>query len=111
MQRYCTPAYARRQTRKHGVPFRLARASCKLTDCNPSCAGTSFGSKLRLSAKLRKLPMYVRGEAWRRRFEAKRRRSFGTRKNILNNGFYEKLPAKLVQERRKQGAISGCYEK
>ena len=55
--------------------------------------------------------MYVRGEAWRRRFEAKRRRSFGTRKNILNNGFYEKLPAKLVQERRKQGAISGCYEK
>lgn len=45
------------------------------------------------------------------RRQKKRRAQFGTRKNILNNGFYECIPKKTVAAARLCGEISGCYEK
>jgi len=100
---YCTTEYARRQTRKHGVPFKQALTGCKLIFCNPTCKNTSFGSK-RLSRRLKKLPMYKRGAAWRAEFEKRL-----STKGIVD-GFYEGLSKKEVDSMRKQGAISGCYE-
>jgi len=110
MKRYCTPADARRQTQKHGIPYRLARSGCKLMSCNPTCKNTSFGTRLRLSNRLRRLPQYSRGEMWRRQFEKKRHRLFGTRKNIIRDGFYVKMSPKRVMELKAHGAISGCHE-
>lgn len=100
---YCTKEYAKRQTRKHGVPFKQAMAGCKLIYCNPTCKNTSFGSKP-LSRRLKKLPMYKRGAEWRANFE-KRHGAV-----ILKDGFYEGLSKKEVDSLKKQGAISGCYE-
>jgi hypothetical protein len=45
------------------------------------------------------------------RRQKKRRAQFGTRKNILNNGFYELIPKKTGAAARLRGEISGCYEK
>ena len=109
MKTVCSTAYTRRQ-KKHGVSYSLARKGCKVLYCNPTCKDTSVGPDLKLSKKLRKLPLYKKGEAWRLEFEKKRRRLFGTRKNILNDGFYVKLPKKQVEASRKRGEISGCYD-
>jgi hypothetical protein len=109
VKRYCV-ADAKRQTRKHGVPYKLALAGCKLISCNPTCKDTSFGTGLRLSRRLRRGPLYRRGEAWRRRFEKSRRRLFGTRKHILKDGFYVKMSRKRVATLRRRGAVSGCHE-
>lgn len=109
MKKVCTTEYARRQ-KKHGVTQKLAKQACKITQCNPTCKNTSFGTALKLSKKLRKLPLYKRGEEWRLEFEKKRRKLFGTRKNILKNSFYVKLSKKQVEAAKKRGEISGCYE-
>ena len=79
--------------------------------CNPTCKDTAFGPLLKLPKTLRRTPLYARGEAWRRTFEKKRRAQFGTRKNILNNGFYKHIPKKTIAAARLRGEISGCYEK
>ena len=102
---YCTKEYARRQTRKHGVPYKQALAGCRLIFCNPTCDKTSFGSK-RLSRRLKKQRLYKRGEAWRTDFEKRH----GTRGVIIKDGFYEGLSKKEVNSLKKQGATSGCYE-
>ena len=109
MKRVCSKEYTRRQRNKHAVPYTLARNGCRITSCNPTCEATSFGRSLKLPKKLRKLPLYKRGEEWRLRFEKKRKSLFGTRKNILKNGFYVKLPKKDVRNARLRGEISGCY--
>jgi GR25 family glycosyltransferase involved in LPS biosynthesis len=108
MKKVCTAEDARRK-RKHGVTYKLAKEGCKILQCNPTCKNTSFGTSLKLSKKLRKLPLYKKGEAWRLEFE-KRRRLFGRRKNILKNGFYVKLSKKEVEAAKKRGEISGCHD-
>jgi len=108
MRVYCTPS-AKRQTRKRGGSMRQTLANCKLTSCNPTCKNTSFGPELKLSKKLRSTKRYRVGEKWRRKFEKTRRRLFGTQKNILDNGFYKKMPKAMKDNLRAQGAISGCH--
>ena len=109
MKTYCA-AQAKRQTRKHGGRLRDNLADCKLLWCNPTCKKTGFGSALTLSKTLRSQPRYKKGAVWRAEFEKKRRRLFGTRKNILDKGFYAKIPAAMKKSLRDQGAISGCHE-
>lgn len=109
MKKICTKAYTKRQE-KHGVSNKLAKEGCRIMFCNPTCKNTSFGPSLKLSKTLRKRPLYKRGEKWRLAFEKKRKRHFGTRKNILKDGFYVKIPAKEVKEARLRGEISGCHE-
>ena len=109
MKKYCRPQ-ARRQTRKHGGTYKQNMENCRLVSCNPTCQDTSFGPDLTLPAHLAALPRYKAGAEWRAAFEKKRKRLFGTRKNILRNGFYVHIPASYKKADRRQGAISGCYE-
>jgi hypothetical protein len=109
IKKVCSNKYIRRQ-KKHGVTRKLARQGCIITYCNPTCKNTSFGSNLVMSKSLRKSPLYKRGETWRKAFEKKRKHLFGTRKNILKDGFYIKIPKKQVIQAKLRGEISGCYE-
>jgi hypothetical protein len=109
VKKVCTTAYTRRQ-KKHGVSEKLAKEGCRITYCNPKCINTSFSTSLKMSKTLRKSPLYKRGEKWRAQFEKKRKKLFGTRKNILNNGFYVQIPKKEVALSRMRGEISGCYD-
>ena len=108
MKRVCSKEYTQKQ-KKHGISERVAREGCRVTMCNPTCKNTSFGRKLKMSKTLRKLPTYRNGEKWRLKFEKKRKALFGTKKNILNNGFYVKIPKKNVASARLRGEISGCH--
>jgi putative component of membrane protein insertase Oxa1/YidC/SpoIIIJ protein YidD len=108
MKKVCSNTYVRRQ-KKHGVTRKLAREGCRITSCNPTCKKTSFGPDLIMSKTLRQSALYKPGEKWRKKFEKKRKRLFGTRKNILKNGFYIKIPKKEVSKARRRGEISGCH--
>lgn len=109
MKKVCSLRYTRQQ-RKHGVSQKMAKEGCKISHCNPTCKNTSFGPSLKLSKTLRKKPLYRRGETWRLQFEKKRKSLYGTRKNILNNGFYIGIPKKEIAKARLRGEISGCHE-
>jgi hypothetical protein len=109
MKKYCRPQ-ARRQTRKHGGTYKQNMENCRLVSCNPTCQDTSFGPNITLPAHLAALPRYAAGAEWRAAFEKKRKRLFGSRKNILRKGFYAHMPAAVVKSAKKQGAISGCFE-
>ena len=62
-----------------------------------------------MSKTLRNSPLYKSGEKWRQQFEKKRKLLFGTRKNILKDGFHVKIPKKQVIKARLRGEISGCH--
>jgi hypothetical protein len=66
---------------------------CKRSNCNPTCKNTPFELKSKIKNKL-----------W-----LFMRKTISNKENILKNGFYEKVPKKIVDDLKKQGAISGCY--
>lgn len=65
---------------------------CKKAYCNPTCKNTPFELKSKIKNKL-----------W-----LTMRKTISNKENILKNGFYEKIPKKIVDDHKKKGAISGC---
>jgi hypothetical protein len=85
--------------------------TCNLHYCNPDCKGTIFqkGKQMPNLTELKQLKGSKKNKNWFQNFTQKMRKNiFKGKTNVLNNGFYEKLPAKTRKILRKQGALSGC---
>lgn len=95
---------------------------CNDSYCNPTCKGTIFepgtkipnavftkGKKL-LSLQLKNTPKMIpkANKTFNHIMTNMRQNIFGTKKNVLKDGFYEKLPSDKVKLLKKEGAISGC---
>ena len=84
---------------------------CKKDYCNPGCKGTLFekGPAEQVPKVLLKWPDFLNRN--HNNYKLKRRKEiFGSRKNVLKNGFYHKLDHKSVEKIRKMGALSGCFD-
>jgi hypothetical protein len=95
---------------------------CNDAYCNPTCKDTLFesgdkvpkavftkGKKL-LSLQLKNTPKLIpkATKSFNHMMTNMRQNIFGTKKNVLKNGFYEKIPSNKVKLLKKEGAISGC---
>jgi hypothetical protein len=88
------------------------------TMCNPTCKGKLFESgdpnKLppsflkELKKDMKDLTVFTLKDGIEHNL-ALRKEIFGKKKNVLKNGFYEKLDAETVKNLKKRGATSGCY--
>jgi membrane-associated HD superfamily phosphohydrolase len=98
---------------------------CNDAYCNPTCKDTIFepGTKIpnavfeklkthltRQMNKMKSTPKQI-NKAYKlsnKMLSNTRKNIFGSKKNVLRNGFYEKLPSDKVKLLKKEGAISGC---
>jgi hypothetical protein len=84
---------------------------CENTFCNPTCKGTMFEDKDKVTStpKLK----FIRDKKTRKRYIKLIMKSkdqlFGKKNSILKDGFNEKIPHKIVNKMKRQGAISGCH--
>ena len=82
---------------------------CKKTYCNIGCKGTLFESGTEIPKELlNKFKSNKMAEALKPIFSSTRKKLFGNKTNILNDNFYEKLRPSVVQQMKKDGALSGC---
>ena len=81
---------------------------CKTGYCNPSCKNTIFESGSNISQKLKKNITKKGGLPALKFITQMRKNIFKTKKNVLQNNFYEKLSKKNINSAKKDGAISGC---
>jgi hypothetical protein len=106
---------------------RMTFANCKERYCNPECKHTSFENGKEISESYRKAIRKIsktmrkgkKNKVVNRWFSKKNmikehedffREVHGNRENVLQDGFYEELPKKVVEKMRKKGAISGCIK-
>jgi len=86
------------------------RNSCKNAFCNKGCKDSIFedGPVNQLPESMKQ--QYASKEM-RKFWLTQRKKTFGNKKTVLNDGFYHKLSAKTVKRLKKEGAISGCVQK
>jgi hypothetical protein len=82
------------------------------TMCNPTCKNTLFeaGDPDKLPASfLKELKKISKSKDALDYQLGLRKEIFGKKKNVLKDGFYEKLDKETVTNLKKKGATSGCY--
>jgi hypothetical protein len=109
-------------TQKEKDMLEYHKGLCNDAYCNPTCKDTLFesgdkipnavftkGKKL-LSLQLKNTPKLIpkATKSFNHMMTNMRQHIFGTKKNVLKDGFYEKLPSDKVKLLKKEGAISGC---
>lgn len=91
--------------------------NCTRKICNPGCKNTIFEPKLHVKKVVDDLlasryqnpaDLKIWKTFLRKTVKEDRKRLFGRKKNILVDGFYEKLDPGRVELLKKMGAISGC---
>lgn len=92
-----------------------SKKECIKAHCNPECKGTLFqAGKELLPSVYANASKKIKGKGvaiLKSILNSTRKRMFGNKTDVLNNSFYNKLPAKNVTRARKQGALSGCTMK
>jgi hypothetical protein len=77
---------------------------CPLEHCNPTCKDTFLEP-----GKFSKTYLKTLGTPFAREgYKELRQKTFGNKKNVLKNGFYEKIPIEIIEKGKKLGAISSC---
>jgi hypothetical protein len=74
--------------------------------CNVGCKGTILEPGEKISSTLAE--KYKDSKELLKLFENQRKNIFGEKTDVLKDNFYEKAPKKLVEEIKKDGAISLC---
>jgi hypothetical protein len=74
--------------------------------CNVGCKGTILEPGEKISSTLAE--KYKDNKELLKFFENQRKNIFGEKTDVLKDNFYEKAPKKLVEEIKKDGAISLC---
>jgi hypothetical protein len=68
------------------------RTTCKKILCNPTCAGTPYQDRSKITNKSL----------------LSARKIVGNKERIIKNGFYEGLSPDVISKLKKSGALSGC---
>jgi len=74
--------------------------------CNVGCKGTMLEPGEKISSTLAE--KYKDNKELLKFFEDTRKKTFGKKTDVLKDNFYEKAPKKMVEEIKKDGAISLC---
>jgi hypothetical protein len=74
--------------------------------CNVGCKGTILEPGEKISSTLAE--KYKDSKELLKLFENQRKNIFGEKTDVLKDNFYEKAPKKMVEEIKKDGAISLC---
>jgi hypothetical protein len=78
----------------------------KIIYCNVGCKGTILEPGEKISSTLAE--KYKDSKELLKLFENQRKNIFGEKTDVLKDNFYKKAPKKLVEEIKKDGAISLC---
>jgi hypothetical protein len=78
---------------KKNVKKKNVRTTCKMILCNPTCAGTAYQDRSKITNKSLLSARKILGN---------------NKERIIKNGFYEGLSPGVITKLKKNGALSGC---